>query len=256
VCAINAPLYGESKKNLLDDLALSVGATVISSETGVELQSVQLNHLGGAKTVEIQKLYTTTIDGFGKPEEIVQRINFLQDEIQQSSDLEECQLIQDRINRLSGGIAIIRIGGATNIEVTEKRFRIDDALEAVRSAQVEGILPGGGNTLWKISENLNETTIQFDNEDQVLGMKIVQKAIQEPFKKIISNAGLNAEVVSAGFISKDICSKEIFNVKNKKMVDAFEAGILDPTKVVRCALQNAASAAIALLTTDCAIINL
>jgi chaperonin GroEL len=251
VTAINAPFYGEEKKACLRDLALITGATLVSPESGISLTDATLKHLGTSATVEIQKGFSTVIDGAGESTTIQSRIAILQNEIQQSNDIAECEKIQERVSRLLGGIAIIKIGGSTEIEIVEKRFRVDDALEAVRSAQAEGLVPGGGCTLYRLSYLLRAP--EGLSEDQTFGFKIVQKALCAPFNKLVKNAGLHPEVLASSLELSDWASEVVYNLREKKVVEAFEAGIIDPTKVLRCALQNGASAALALLTTNYAI---
>ncbi len=251
VAAINAPFYGEEKKQCLRDLALVTGATFVSAESGVRLEQANLSHLGSSATIEIQKGFSTIIDGVGDSKAIQSRITILQNEIQQSTDMAECEKIQERVSRLLGGIAIIKIGGSTEIEIVEKRFRVDDALEAVKSAQEEGIVPGGGCTLYRLSRILKVP--EGLPEDQVFGFKIVQQALLAPFNKLMTNAGLVPEVMAANLELSDWASEEVYDLRKKRTVTAFEAGIIDPAKVLRCALQNGASAALALLTTNYAI---
>lgn len=251
ICAINAPYFGEEKKRCLRDLCLITGATLIGNETGTTLDKVSLQQLGSSVTVEIQKSFSTVIDGNGKREEIEKRTLFLQDELQQTQDLEECEKIQERISRLMGGIAVIKIGAATEIEATEKRFRIDDALQAVQAAQESGIVSGGGCMFYRISTELE---IPEDlTEDQIFGFKIVQKSLKAPFEKLFANSGMNAELFGRELLKTD--KNTVFDLRSKQFVDAFEVGIVDPAKVLICSLHNAVSAAVALLTVNYSIVE-
>jgi chaperonin GroEL len=249
VSAINAPKFGQERKNILKDLSLALGATLIGVESGVSLKNVKLEHLGTCKVAEIQKNNSIFIDGNANPQEIEKRIESLKNEILQTEDMDACQTIQERITRLSSGVAIIKIGGSSEIEVLEKRFRMDDALEAVRSAQQEGISPGGGIALIRIIKDIQ---VEVENEDQEFGVKIIKKAIKEPFKKLLTNANLNPDNIL------DKLEKEsyemVYDIRKKQVINMND-GVMDPTKVIRCALQNALSVAIALITTNHAIVD-
>jgi len=253
VTAINAPYFGEEKKSNLKDVAVAVGATLVSPENNLKLTDVKLEHLGSSRTIEIQKAFSTIMDGGGKQENINNRIDLIKSEIEQTDDLAICERLQERITRLSSGVAIIKVGGSTEAEITEKRFRIDDSLEAVKSAQAEGISIGGGFGLIETIENYDNQII-VDNEEQKFGVSVVFKSIYEPFNKIISNSGKNPEV-----ILKELSEKRkennnlIYDAREHKIVESFKSGIIDPTKVIHYSLQNAASAAIILLTSNYAI---
>jgi chaperonin GroEL len=250
VAAIKAPRYGVERRNILKDLALSVGATFITRENNLRLRDVKLTHMGSAKTIESLKNLTTIVDGAGDLESIEKQIDLLKVEIEQTESLQECEKIQERITRLASGIAIIRVGAPTEIEMIEKKHRIEDALEAVRSAQQEGIVPGGGIAIIRASENLD---VELDNEDQRLGLKIVLEAIKEPVRQMALNAGESPDII----LSKVASEKDSkgYDFSSGNIVDMLEAGIVDPVKVTRCALQNAASAAGTLITTNNAIIE-
>jgi len=244
VAAVKAPRYGEERKNILKDLALSVGATFVSRETGVRLKDARLEHLGTSRKVDVVKNETTIIGGKGDPDEVVKRIDALRVELEQTDSTYECERIQDRISRLNSGVAVIRVGAATEIEMIEKRHRIEDALEAVRSAQQEGILAGGGVSLVRASQKLKLKTN---------GAHIVRESILEPVRQMARNAGDSPDVV-VNKIRKTSGSKG-WNFTNGKMMDMFEEGVVDPFKVTRCALQNAASAASTLITTNFAVVE-
>tara|TARA_Y100001938_G_scaffold64665_1_gene89850 strand:+ start:605 stop:2173 length:1569 start_codon:yes stop_codon:yes gene_type:complete len=250
IAAIKAPRYGQERRNLLSDLALSVGATFITRESGIDLKEAKLEHLGKAKTIESLKYFTTIVDGKGDSDEIEKRIDALKVEIEQTDDMHECEKIQDRITRLASGIAVIKVGAATEIEMIEKKHRIEDALEAVKSAQDEGVVPGGGVALLRAGL---KASVEVENEEQEIGVKVVKEAVKEPIRQIAKNAGLAPDIslekvkTTEGSDGLDFTTNEI--------VDMFEKGIIDPVKVTRCALKNATSVASTLLTTDYAIVE-
>ena len=251
VAAIKAPRYGQERRNILKDLALSVGATLVSRENNLRLREVQLSHFGSAKTIESMKNLTTVVGGKGDLEEVEKRIESLKVEIGQTDDIYEGEKIQERITRLASGIAIIRVGAATEIEMIEKKHRVEDALEAVKSAQQEGIVPGGGTALLLSSKDLE---VEVDNEDQSLGVKIILEAVKEPIRQMASNAGLSADLVLNEVINAE---DENFgwNFSTNSAQDLLSAGVIDPVKVTRCALQNAASASSMIITTNYAIVE-
>jgi chaperonin GroEL len=244
VAAVKAPRYGEERKNILRDLALSVGATFISRENGLRLKDTNLEHLGSCHKIDVLKSGTTIVGGKGDPESVVKKMDALRVELQQTDSMYECERIQDRISRLNSGVAVIRVGAATEVEMIEKRHRIEDALEAVKSAQQEGILAGGGVSLVRASQKLKLKTE---------GAHIVREAILEPVRQMARNAGDSPDVV----VEKICKSKGArgWNFAKGKMMDMLEEGVVDPFKVTRCALQNASSAASTLITTNYAIIK-
>jgi chaperonin GroEL len=255
IAAIKAPRYGEERRNILNDLALSMGATFISRESGMLIQETKRQHLGTAKTVECLKTWTTIVGGGGNYDDVEKRIELLKTEIANTSDIRECERIQERITRLASGIAIIRVGGLTEVDMIERKHRIEDALEAVKIAQQEGLLPGGGTALLKLSRNLDKEVVT-NNQDEKFGVEIIMKACEEPIRKLADNSNLKADV-----IINDLCNNyEDFwngmNFSNGNYIDMSKAGIIDPAKVTRCALQNAVSAASTLLTTSYAIIEI
>lgn len=252
VTAIKAPRYGEERRNILKDLASSTGATFISRESGMRLQEAKLEHLGRAKTIESSKYNTTIVGGNGSQQEIDNRIETLKAEMTQTEDLRECEKIQERITRLSSGIAIINVGGATEVEMIEKKHRIEDALSAVDSAQVEGIVPGGGTALVKATKDLKK--VKLPNEDQQLGVEIVKRAIEEPLRQMVRNAGASPDVVLEK-VRSSIAPAQGYNVASGKYENLISAGVLDPAKVTKTALRNAASASSTLLTADFAIVE-
>ena len=250
VAGVKAPRYGEERRNILKDLALSVGATFITRQNNLKLRDVKLAHFGKAKTIESSKSTTTIVGGSGDLEKVEKQIDLLKIEISETKNLQECERTQERITRLASGIAIIRVGGATEIEMMEKKYRIEDALEAVRSAQLEGIVPGGGVALLRAAKNI---TVKTDNEDQKLGVQIILEAIKSPLVQMSVNAGESPDIVVAKVEKK--AGAVGFDFISRKLVDFIDKGIVDPTKVTRCALQNAVSVASTLITTNHAIIG-
>ena len=253
VAAIKAPKYGEERRNILKDLALATGATYISRESGMSLREARRQHLGTAKTIESLKNWTTVVGGGGDYNEVQKRIENFKVEIQQTDDIHECQAIQERVTRLASGIAIIRVGGLTEVDMVERKHRIEDALEAVKSAQQEGILPGGGVGLLRCVEDLE---VDVDNEDQGFGVEIVRRACVEPIRKLSENCGEKADIiVNELTVQLSEMTEMGYNFATGKYVDMYKDGVIDPAKVTRCALQNAVSAASTLLTTSHAIIE-
>jgi chaperonin GroEL len=251
IAAIKAPRYGEERRNILNDLALSVGATFVTRQNNLRLKDIKLNHFGKAKTIESSKSFTTIVGGKGDINETEKRIDLLKAEIKETESLHDCEKIQERITRLASGIAVIRVGAPTEIEMVEKKHRIEDALEAVNAAQLEGIVPGGGIALIRASKNLK---IKTDNEDQALGIKIVCEAVKSPLRQMALNAGYSPDIL----ISMVLKSKgpQGIDFNTGKLTDLMAAGIIDPVKVTRCALQNAVSVASTLITTNHAIIEI
>ena len=252
IVGVKAPRYGEERRKLFEDLSLVTGATFISKDSSLSLRSAKLEHLGLAKQVEIGKRHTTFADGETDHEALEERLVLLKNELQEEEDLREAEKIQERITRLQSGVAIVRIGGATEIEVTEKKHRIEDALEAVRSAQEEGVVPGGGTALLKAAHSLE---VEPANEDQLRGAQTLVEACFSPIKQILKNAEVSYDLV-INSVSFDDADKNIgFNVRTERFEDLIESGVIDPAKTVKCALKNAASAAGTLLTTNCAVLK-
>jgi len=250
IAAVKAPLYGEARKNMLSDLATSTGATFITRDSETQLRNAKLTDFGQCKSIDITKILTTVIGGKGGFEEIDKSIELLKSELQQTDDLRECEKIQNRITKLAAGVAVINVGAATEVEMTEKKHRIEDALEAVKAAQEEGILPGGGVALLRAIKHLKVNT---DNEDQALGVEIVKKAAVAPLRQMAINAGQSPDLIEAKI--RKAQKNRGFNFRDFSTVDMYDAGIIDPLKVTRTALQNAASAAGTLITTSHAIIE-
>jgi len=250
VAAVKAPRYGEERRNILKDLALSVGATFVTRQNNLRLRDIKLTHFGKAKTFECSKTFTTIVGGDGDLSKTEKQIDLLKAELSQTINLHECEKIQERITRLASGIAIIHVGAATEIEMMEKKHRVEDALEAVKSAQLEGIVPGGGVALLRAAENAK---IKTTNEDQKLGVQVILEAIKAPLIQMSLNAGESPDII----ISKVTNKKGTigFDFIENKLIDLTEKGIIDPVKVTRCALQNATSVSSTLITTNYAIIE-
>ena len=251
VAGIKAPRYGEERRNILSDLAVSVGATFISRESGIPLNKIQLEHFGTAQTIEAGKRYTTIVGGNQDDEEVEKRIEAIKIQIEQEKSLSVCEQYQERITRLASAIAIIKVGGSTEIEMIEKKHRVEDALEAVHSAQQEGIIPGGSSVLLRIAKDIKVTT---ENSEQEIGVEILKEAIKEPFKKMVANAGLSPDIY-LDKVENHTNPESGLDVSRGEMVNMFAYGIIDPFKVVRCALENASSAASTLLTTEVGIVE-
>jgi chaperonin GroEL len=252
VAAIKAPRYGEERQNILKDLAVSTGATFISRSSGTRLQDVRLVDFGNASRIDITRSQTTIIGGRGEQSPIDRRISDLKDDLDHEANLGECEKIQDRIARLSSGIAIIRVGGLTEIEMTEKKHRIEDALEAVRAAQMEGVVPGGGVALMMATHDL---IVDVENEDQLAGVQIVKLAVESPIRQMALNAGSSPDIISELVRESSQSGTIGYNFVTGQVTDMMDSGVIDPVKVTRTALQNAVSVAGTLITTNCAIIQ-
>ena len=252
VAAIKAPRYGEERQNILKDLAVSIGATFISRSAGKKLQDVRLTDFGNASRIDITRTQTTIVGGQGDQDDIDRTIADLKDDLQEENNLHECEKIQDRIARLASGIAIIRVGGMTEIEMTERKHRIEDALEAVRSAQMEGIVPGGGVALLRATADLE---VEVDNEDQAIGVQIIKQAVEGPLRQMSRNAGLSPDIISTTVRESCREGNYGYNFVTNEIEDLFETGVIDPVKVTRTSLQNAASVAGTLITTNYSVIQ-
>ena len=252
VAAVKAPGFGDRRKAMLEDIAILTGGTVISEEVGLSLEKATLDNLGTAKKIQITKDDTTIIDGAGKSADIEGRINQIRKQIDDASSDYDREKLQERVAKLAGGVAVIKVGAATEIEMKEKKARVEDALHATRAAVEEGVVPGGGVALIRAIAALDK--IKGDNDDQTTGIKIVSRAIQEPLRQIVKNSGGEPSVVVNRVLEgKD---NEGFNAANGQYGDMIEMGILDPTKVTRYALQNAASVAGLLITTEAMVAEL
>jgi chaperonin GroEL len=250
VASVKAPGYGDRRKSMLEDIAIVTGGQVISEDLGIKLENVKLNMLGTAKRVRITKDDTTIIGGAGKKAEIQARVSQLKQQIEEVTSDYDKEKLQERLAKLAGGVAVIRIGGATEVEVKEKKDRVDDALNATKAAVEEGILPGGGTALLYATKALNG--LAGLNDDENAGIAIVKKAIQTPLRQIVENSGVEASIV-VGKLLEQKSSTYGFDAQMERYVDLIEAGIVDPTKVVRIALQNASSVAALLITTEAMI---
>lgn len=254
-CAIRAPGYGEERRNILQDIAINTGATFFSRETCSNLSDVKLGDLGSCDNIEVSKVETVIVNGSGEPEKIEERIEQIKREIQETESLEEAEVLQKRITRLASGIVVIFVGGATEVEAREKKDRIEDAVEAVRSAQVEGMSPGGGIALLRASKFLQYPKSNILSANEKIGYDIIRNAIKRPFKQIIDNAGIASDVILDKVYNK-LKNNEGYNSATFKYEkDMIKSGIIDPTKVIIVSLQNAASVAAALLMSSYCIVE-
>ncbi|HET7085204.1 MAG TPA: chaperonin GroEL [Rhizomicrobium sp.] len=250
VAAVKAPGFGDRRKAMLEDIATVTGGQVISEDIGIKLENVKIEMLGKAKTVKIDKDNTTIIDGAGKKNDIQARVAQIKTQIEETTSDYDKEKLQERLAKLAGGVAVIRVGGATEVEVKERKDRVDDALNATKAAVEEGIIPGGGTALLYAAKALKDLT--GDNDDQTQGIAIVRRAIQYPIRIIVANAGQEASII-VGKLLEQKSNTYGYDAQGEKYVDFIEAGIVDPTKVVRVALQNAASVAGLLITTEAMI---
>jgi chaperonin GroEL len=250
VCAIKAPGFGDNRKENLQDICVLTGATLVTDEVGLKLEDCNISHLGSCGTLTVTKDDTVVLDGSGAAEEIEERCEILRDMVDSTSSEYEKEQMQKRLAKLSGGVAVIKVGGSSEVEVGEKKDRVDDALNATRAAVAEGIVPGGGVALLMAARNLED--VQVDNRDQSVGVDIVSKALSLPAKKILENAGLEGAVI-VGKILENTSETFGMNAATGEYVDMIEAGIIDPTKVVRSALSDAAGVASLMTTTEAMI---
>jgi chaperonin GroEL len=247
VAAVKAPGFGDRRKSMLEDLAVLTGGQVISEDLGIKLENVTLDMLGQAKKVRIDKESTTIIDGAGKKADIQGRCTQLRAQIEETTSDYDKEKLQERLAKLAGGVAIIRVGGATEVEVKERKDRVDDAMHATKAAVEEGVVAGGGVTLLYASQRLGRLNPQ--NDDQKVGIDIVRRALQAPARQIFENAGAEGSVIVGKLLEKAEANRG-FDARSGTYVDMVKAGIIDPTKVVRLALQGAASVAGLLITTE------
>jgi chaperonin GroEL len=247
VAAVKAPGFGDRRKAMLEDIAILTGGTVISEDLGIKLENVKLNDLGKAKKVLIEKENTTIVEGSGKKQDIVGRCNQIRAQVEETTSDYDREKLQERLAKLAGGVAVIRVGGSTEVEVKERKDRVDDSLHATRAAVEEGIVPGGGVALARASLILAK--LKADNDDQRFGIEIVRKAVQTPLRQIAENAGEDGAVIAGKILDKDEYNWG-FDAQTGEFKDLVKAGIIDPTKVVRTALQDAASVAGLLVTTE------
>jgi chaperonin GroEL len=250
IAAVKAPGFGDRRKAMLEDIAVLTAGQTISEDLGIKLESVTLNMLGRAKRVRIEKENTTIIDGAGKKKDIESRVGQIKAQIEETTSDYDREKLQERLAKLAGGVAVIRVGGATEIEVKEKKDRVDDAMHATKAAVEEGIVPGGGVALLRAKAAVQRLT--SDNSDVKAGINIVLKALEAPIRQIVENAGIEGSIV-VGKINDNKSETFGFDAQSEQFVDMLKAGIVDPVKVVRIALQDAASVAALLITTEAMI---
>ncbi|MBL7052462.1 MAG: chaperonin GroEL [Candidatus Marinimicrobia bacterium] len=251
VAAVKSPGFGDRRKAMLEDIAVLTGGTVISEDRGYKLENANLEYLGSAKRIVIDKDNTTIVEGKGEKEQIVARINQIKAQIETSTSDYDKEKLQERLAKLSGGVAVLNVGAATEVEMKEKKARVEDALHATRAAVEEGVVPGGGVALLRSVSALDG--LKLDMADQNVGVSIIRRALEEPMRMIAQNAGVEPSIV----LMKVLEGKDDFgfNARTEEYVDMYAAGIIDPTKVVRIALENAASIASVLLTTEAVIVE-
>ncbi|MEO0206326.1 MAG: chaperonin GroEL, partial [candidate division WOR-3 bacterium] len=249
-CAVKAPGYGDRRRAMLEDIAVLTNGKLISEDIGIKLENVQMSDLGQAKRVVIDKENTTIVEGAGKKADIQARITQIKNEIQETKSDYDKEKLQERLAKLAGGVAVLNVGAATEVEMKEKKARVEDALHATRAAVEEGIVPGGGVALIRTVPELEKLKL---GGDQQIGVEIVKRALEEPARQLAENAGKEGSVIVEQI--KKEKGNIGFNLLNEKFEDLVEAGIIDPTKVVRSALQNAASIASLLVTTEAVVVE-
>jgi len=249
VCAVKAPGFGDRRKEMLEDIAILTNGTVISEERGFKLENTTLEMLGSAEKITIDKDNSTIVNGAGKSNTIKARVNQIKAQIESTTSDYDKEKLQERLAKLAGGVAVLYVGAPTEVEMKEKKDRVDDALAATRAAVEEGIVPGGGVAIVRATEKL--TKLKGDNDDEQTGINIITRAVEEPLRQIVENAGLEGSVI----VEKVRNGKKDFgfNAKTEKYESLYKSGVIDPAKVVRVALENAASVAGMLLTTECVI---
>ena len=252
IAAVKAPGFGDRRKAMLEDIAILTGGTVISEERGFKLENATIDMLGTAEKVTIDKDNTTIVNGAGDKENIMARVNQIKAQIESTTSDYDREKLQERLAKLAGGVAVLYVGAASEVEMKEKKDRVDDALHATRAAVEEGIIPGGGVALVRAADAL--TQLKGDNADETTGIQIVTRAIEEPLRQIVANAGNEGSVVVSKV--KEGKADYGYNAKKEEFENMFEAGIIDPTKVTRVALENAASVAGMLLTTECVLADI
>jgi chaperonin GroEL len=247
VAAVKAPGFGDRRKAMMEDLAILTGGQLISDDLGMKLENVTLQMLGKCKKITISKEHTTLVDGSGEKVDIEARCGQIRTQIEESTSDYDKEKLQERLAKLAGGVAVLKVGGATEVEVKERKDRVHDALHATRAAVEEGVVPGGGVTLFYAAHVLDK--VKCDNEDQKAGVNIIKEALQSPLRQIVANSGIDGAIVVAK-LSESKNSSFGFNAQTMEYTDMFKAGIIDPTKVVRTALQDAASVASLIITTE------
>ncbi len=254
VCGVKAPGFGDRRKAMLEDIAILTGGQVISEELGLRLENVTVEQLGQAKSIKVEKENTTIISGAGAEPEINDRVKQIRAQIEETSSDYDREKLQERLAKLAGGVAVINVGAATEVELKEKKHRVEDALSATRAAVEQGIVPGGGLTLVQVLKSLEAQIPSGLTDEELNGFRIVLRALEDPMRQIASNAGLDGSVIA--YQAKNEKPGVGFDAAKSEWVDMVKAGIIDPAKVTRSALQNAASIASLLLTTECAITDL
>ncbi len=254
VVAVKAPAFGDRRKALLNDMAILTGATLISEEMGLELKDANLSHLGRAKLVKVTKDNTTIIDGMGDPAEIANRVKTIKAELANTTSSYDKEKLEERLAKLAGGVAVINVGAATEVEMKDSKLRIEDALSATRAAVEEGVVPGGGIALLSIINAVKAYAETLDNDEKT-GAKIVVKALEAPVRQIAGNAGVDGGVVVNTIVKSNVKNYG-YDAAKDEYCDMMQSGILDPTKVTRSALQNAASVAATLLTTEALVVDI
>ncbi len=247
MAAVKAPGFGDRRKAMLEDIAVLTGGTAISEDLGIKLENVTLNMLGRAKKVVVEKENTTIVDGAGSKNEIQGRITQIKAQIEETTSDYDREKLQERLAKLAGGVAVIRVGGSTEVEVKERKDRVDDAMHATRAAVEEGILPGGGVALLRAAKALDN--VQTDNADQKHGVEIVRRALEAPVRQIAENAGAEGSII-VGKLREKAEFGYGWNAQTNEFGDLYKQGVIDPAKVVRTALQDAASVAGLLVTTE------
>jgi chaperonin GroEL len=247
ICAVKAPGFGDRRKAMMEDIAVLVAGKVISEDLGIKLENVRIEDLGRAKTITVDKEHTTIIEGAGKKADIQGRIAHIKREIEDTTSDYDREKLQERLAKLAGGVAVINVGAATETEMKEKKARVEDALHATRAAVEEGIVPGGGTAFLRTRKALDKLALELEGDERV-GVKIVLRALEQPLRVLCDNAGVEGSIV----VEKVKNEKKFtgYDVDREVYVDMFEAGIIDPTKVTRSALQNAASIAALMVTTE------
>jgi len=254
VCAVKAPGFGDRRKAMLEDIAILTGGELISEDLGMKLENVELKQLGRSKTVKVEKENTTIINGVGTAKNIKDRVAQIRAQIEETTSDYDREKLQERLAKLAGGVAVINVGAPTEVELKEKKHRVEDALSATRAALEEGIVPGGGVALVQVAQALAKADVSSLSEEERIGFKIACRAMEEPIRQIANNAGVDGSVIADK--AKSQAKGWGFDANKMEWVDMMKAGIIDPAKVTRSALQNAASIAGLLLTTECAVTDL
>ncbi|HKQ61107.1 MAG TPA: chaperonin GroEL [Candidatus Polarisedimenticolaceae bacterium] len=252
VCSVKAPGFGDRRKAMLEDIAILTGGTCISEDLGIKLESLKLNDLGRAKKIVVDKDNTTIVEGAGKAKDIAGRVNQIRNQVEETTSDYDREKLQERLAKLVGGVAVIKVGAATESEMKEKKARVEDAMHATKAAVEEGIVAGGGVALLRAQKALEKLEKGEKSEDQAIGIRIVKRALEEPLRQIANNAGYEGSVIVNQV--REMEETKGFNAQSEKFEDLVDSGIIDPTKVVRTALQNAASIAGLMLTTE-ALVN-